>query len=145
MLHAFFRMFAFVPFLLVLNCAPAAALDHGNLIGIHVMTVHPKPGVTVQDFQDFYVGKVLPGYERQWPGLRAFLLRPFSPKAGNQFAIVWLFQSVAHRNRYFSPDGKANARELAAREGVKPIEAELKAKFGDYTVRYTDDDDWVIQ
>ncbi|HZQ40899.1 MAG TPA: hypothetical protein VFA87_08900 [Rhizomicrobium sp.] len=122
---------------------PAAALQSGNLFGLHLMTVHLKPGVSMAQFQDFFLHRVLPEYERQWPEIHAYLLKSFKQK--DRFAVVWQFDSVAARNKYFTADGKANALELKAREGVKPVEAELKAKFGDYTVQYTDSDDWVAQ
>jgi hypothetical protein len=117
-------------------------LQKGNLFGVHTITVDLKPGVTIEQFRDFFVGKVLPEYEKQWVGLRGYLVKSFKVK--NQFAIVWLFESEAARNRYFTPDDKPNALEKAAYEGVKPIEEALK-QFGTYTVKYTDADDWVVQ
>ena len=144
-----FRIFVIIP-ILIFSASPfsvsqASALETGNLFGIHLMTVTLKPGVRMEQFQGFFVAKVLPEYEKQWPEIKGYLLKSFSPKSKNSFAVVWLFKSVAARNKYFTPGGKANALELKAREGVKPIEAELKAKFGSYTVKYTDEDDWVVQ
>lgn len=132
-------------FLVVFTTGSAQALQAGNLAGLHVMTVHLKPGVTTDQFRGFFVGKVLPEYEKAWPGLHAYLLKAFSPKNPNQFAVVWVFRSVAHRNEYFTPGDKANEKEHAAQAVVKPIEDELKAKYGDYTVTYTNADDWVVQ
>ena len=129
--------------LMFASASEAGALETGNLFGIHVMSVKLKPGIAVTQFEDFFVHKVLPEYERQWPEIHGYLLKSF--KQSDRFAVVWRFNSVAARNKYFTADGKANALELKAREGVKPIEAELKAKFGDYTVTYTDGDDWVVQ
>ena len=138
------RLSVILPALLLMMPAPQAdALETGNLFGIHVMAVKLKPGIGMAQFQDFFVHKVLPEYEKQWPEIHGYLLKSF--KQSDRFAVVWQFDSVAARNKYFTADGKANALELKAREGVKPIEAELKARFGDYTVTYTDGDDWVVQ
>lgn len=122
---------------------PAAAQQAGNLLTLHVMKVHLKPGVRMEQFQDFFIHRVLPEYERQWPEIRAYMLRG-RVHPGN-LAVVWQFRSLAARDKYFTPGGKANALELRAREGVKPIEAELAAKYGTFEVIYTDDDDWIVQ
>ncbi|HVT98004.1 MAG TPA: hypothetical protein VHE33_10895, partial [Acidobacteriaceae bacterium] len=83
--------------------------------------------------------------EKNWPGLRGYMLRPFFHDAKNQFAIVWLFATVEDRNRNFDAQDRANDLERAALAKVKPFEDRFKARYGDYTVTYTHDDDWVVQ
>jgi hypothetical protein len=131
--------------LLFCGAGHAQGLDRGNLIGVHVVTVNLNPNVTMEQFTDFYVRKVLPEYEKNWPGLKGYLLKPFFPDAKNKFAIIWLFKTVEDRNRNFNPDGTANQLEIAARARVKPIEDQLKKLYGSYTVTYTHEDDWVVQ
>ena len=123
----------------------ARGLERGNLIGVHVITVDLKPGVSMEEFTKFYVEHVLPEYEKNWPGLEGYLLKSFFSDSKNKFAIVWLFKTVEDRNRNFHADGTANELERAAQARVKPIEDELKAKYGSYTVQYTHEDDWVLQ
>lgn len=125
-----------------LASAQAQGLPKGSLFGVHVITVTLKPGATIEQFRDFFVSKVLPEYERQWVGLRGYLVKSVRGEYKNRFAIVWLFESEAARNRYFTADDKPNALEKAALEGVKPIEAAL-AQYGTYTVTYMDD--WIVQ
>ena len=83
--------------------------------------------------------------EKSWPGLKGYLLKSFFGDSKNKFAIVWLFKTVEDRNRNFNADGSANELEKAAREKVKPIEEKLKKMYGNYTVQYTHEDDWVVQ
>jgi hypothetical protein len=128
--------------LLIASAGFGQGLKKGNLIGIHKITVTLKPNVTIDQFEKFYVDKVLPEYEKAWVGLKGYLLRSFRDK--NSFAIVWLFESEAARNKYFTADDKANEFERAAYQKVKPIEEELK-KYGIYTVDYKNDDDWVVR
>jgi hypothetical protein len=122
----------------------AQGLERGNLLGVHVMTVTLKSGATMEEFQSFYVREVIPEYEKNWPGLKGYLLKSFFEDSKNKFAIVWLFKTVADRNRNFNADGTANELEKAALEKVKPVEEKLK-KYGTYTVEYKHEDDWVVQ
>jgi len=120
-------------------------LERGNLIGVHLVTVNLKPNATMEGFTKFYVERVLPEYEKTWPGLKGYLLKSFFSDSKNKFAIVWLFKTVEDRNRNFNADGSANQLEKTALERVKPIEEKLKNLYGSYTVQYTHEDDWVVQ
>ena len=122
----------------------AQGLERGNLLGVHVMTVTLKPGATLEQFENFYVHEVIPEYEKNWPGLKGYLLKSFFDDSKNKFAIVWLFKTVADRNRNFNADGTANELERAALEKVKPVEEKIK-QYGTYTVDYKHEDDWVVQ
>jgi hypothetical protein len=139
------RMLILITLFLVANLCHAQGLEKGNLIGVHVVTVNLKPNATMEEFTKFYVGHVLPEYEKNWPGLKGYLLKSFFSDSKNKFAVVWLFRTVEDRNRNFNADGSANELEKAALEKVKPIEDKLKAMYGDYTVQYTREDDWVVQ
>ncbi|MEP7074747.1 MAG: hypothetical protein ABI878_02970 [Acidobacteriota bacterium] len=137
------RLLLIAAVLLIANVAFGQGLKKGNLIGIHrINVITLKPNVTMDQFETFYAGQVLPEYEKAWVGLKGYLLRPFKDK--NSFAIVWLFESEAARNRYFTAEDKASGLEIAAREKVKLIEEELK-KYSTYSVDYKNDDDWVVR
>jgi hypothetical protein len=127
---------------LMANFSFGQGLQKGNLLGLHLATVNLKQNVTIDEFKTFFVSKVIPEYEKAWIGLKGYLVKSF--KHENSFAIIWLFESEAARNKYFTADDKPNELEKAAYEKVKPIEEELK-KYGTYTIAYKDEDDWVVQ
>ena len=127
---------------LLFSGAFAQRLNKGTLFGVHTITVSLNPNVTMDQFASFFIKKVLPEYESHWIGLNGYLLRSF--KDTNSFAIVWQFKSAKARNRYFTKDDKPNDLEKANYEKVKPVEEELR-KYGSYTVKYMDADDWVVQ
>jgi hypothetical protein len=131
-----------LPMMLTASLCHGQELQRGNLFGVHVITVTLKPHVTLDEFKTFFVSKVIPEYERQWIGLRGYLVKSVRGEYKNRFAIVWLFKTEAARNRYFTADDKPNEYEKAALEKVKPIEEELKA-YGTNTIKYMDD--WVVQ
>jgi hypothetical protein len=131
--------------LLSSNLGHAQGLEHGNLIGVHVVKVDLKPGATMDEFTTFYVQKVIPEYEKNWPGLKGYLLKSFFDDSRNKIAIIWLFKTVQDRNRNFNADGSANELERAGWAKVRPVEDKLKDLYGNYTVTYTHEDDWVVQ
>lgn len=131
-----------LPILLTATLCFGQGLQRDNLFGVHLITVALKPHATMDEFKAFFVSKVIPEYERQWIGLRGYLVKSLRGENKNRFAIVWIFETEAARNRYFTADGKANADEKAALERVKPVEEELK-QYGTYTVKYMDD--WLVQ
>ncbi len=123
----------------------AQGLERGNLVGVHIVTVTLKPNATMDDFIKFYVQQVVPEYEKNWPGLKGYVLKSFFSDSKNKFAIVWLFKTVEDRDRNFNADDTPNELEKAALEKVKPIEDKLKKMYESYTVQYTHEDDWVVQ
>jgi hypothetical protein len=133
---------------IMLEAAPGAGqglpgLQRGQLFGVHVLTVTLKPDVTLDQFIQVFVSRVIPEYEKHWIGLHGYLVQSARGPSKNRLAIVWLFESEAARNRYFTPGDTPNDLEKAGLEAVKPIEAWLKEHYGTYTVTYLDD--WVVQ
>ena len=43
-------------------------LKKGNLVGVHTMDVKLEPGVTIEQFTDFYISKVIPLFEKNRTG-----------------------------------------------------------------------------
>ncbi len=137
--------FIFAATLSISSLCLAQGLERGNLVGIHVMTVSRNPNVTIDEFKNAYVRDVLPEYEKNWPGLKGYLLKSFQDGHKDRLAIVWQFKTVEDRNRNFDASGKANELEKAALEKVRPFEEKFKKTYGAYTVQYTPEDDWVVQ
>src|SRR5258708_1223934 len=119
----------------VSNPSYGQALQTKSLFGVHLITVKLEPNVTLDEFKTFFVSEVIPEYEKQWTGLRGYLVKSARGEYKDRFAIVWLFKTEAVRDKYFNADGTANELEKAALEKVKQIEERLK-KYGTYTVNY---------
>lgn len=124
------------------NITFAQRLPKNALLGVHILTVHLAPGATMDEFENFFVTKVLPEYEKNWDGLQGYLLQSARGTYKNRFAVMWLFASEAQRNKYFNADDTPNELEKAAYERMKPIEEALK-KYGTYNITYMDD--WIVQ
>ncbi len=115
-------------------------LQKGNLMGLHVMTVHLKPNVRMEQFKTFFISEVIPAYEAQF-NVQGYLIRGIRGVNKNSFGIVWIFETEQARNKFFNKDGTQNDLGKAAIEKVSIAEKELE-KLGSYTTKYTD---WVVQ
>ena len=132
-----------VVILLVAQSALSQTLHKETLFGVHPITVKLKPNVTMEQFKTFFVNEVLPEYEKQWVGLKGYLIKSVRGDHKDRYAIVWVFDTEKARDRYFNTDGTPNDLEKVAFEKVKPVEDKLAATYGTYTIEYKDD--WVVQ
>ena len=127
--------------ILVSNFSFGQSLQKGNLVGLHIMTVNLNSGATMDQFQTFFISKVIPEYEKQFQGVKGYLVKAVRGENNNSFGIVWLFDTEQSRDKYFVADGNPSDLGKSAIEKVSVIEKELE-KLGTYTTKYTD---WVIQ
>jgi len=130
-------------FLLATVLCFGQGLQRNNLLGLHVIDVDLNEGVTMEQFKTFFVEEVIPEYEEAWLGLQGYLIKSVRGEYKNRFGIIWIFATEPTRDYYFNEDDTMNQRELDNIEKVKPIEEELKKKYGSYTITYMDD--WIIQ
>lgn len=116
-------------------------LQKGNLIGAHVTTITLQPGVTMEKFMDFYKSKVMPEYEKNFPGMKAYLVKSLRGENKDSFGGFMVFETEADRNKYFAPDGNYTEAGNAAYAKLKPALDELN-KLGTMTTKYND---WLVQ
>ena len=116
-------------------------LNKGSLLGIHIMTMSLKPNVTKDQFKSFFISKVIPAYEKQFPGVKAYLVNSIRGENKNSFGTMFLFETEQARNKYFNIDETPTDLGKSGMEKIDPVLKELE-KLGTYTTKYTD---WVIQ
>jgi hypothetical protein len=117
------------------------ALQKGNLVGTHVMTVTLKPGVTMEKFIEFYKSKVIPEYEKNVPNMKEFLVKGLRGENMNSFGQIIIFKSSQDRDKYYNADGSDNELGKSLNSKLKPVLDEL-GKIGTVTSKYTD---WIVQ
>ena len=127
--------------LLVAGTTFGQTLQKGNLVGFHVTTVDLKPDVTMEQFQEFYISKVMPEFEKHFPGWKGYSVKGIRGENENSIGMIYVIESEKHRDKYYNEDGSLNELGTATYEKLKPVLDELE-KLGTYTTKYTD---WVIQ
>jgi hypothetical protein len=126
--------------ILITGIAFGQTLQKGNLVGTHVMTVTLQPGVTLEKFMEFYKSKVMPEYEKNFPGLKPYMIKSLRGENKDSFGGFMVFRSEADRDKYFKPDGGYTEVGNAAYAKLKPVLDEL-AKLGTVTSKYND---WLV-
>jgi hypothetical protein len=116
-------------------------LQKGALLGLH--TVYPvlSPGVSMDQYLSFLKAKLIPAYEKSFPGLKCYLLKSKRGECVDCIILVFFFQSEAIRDKYFKPDGDYTDLGLKGKENMQSVSDEM-SKMDKSTEIYTD---YVIQ
>ena len=114
-------------------------LKKGNVIGTHIVTIELNPGVTMEQFQDFQLNKVIPEFEKQYQGWKFYLSKAIRGENMNSYGWIIVIESEEIRNKFYN-DESPNELGKAADEKLKPV-IEESEKLGKITRKYTD---WII-
>jgi hypothetical protein len=99
-----------------------------------------KPGVTIDEWKEFYINKYIPEYEKNFQGVKEYYLFGDRGDKKNQFAVMDVFESVEVRNGY-SPveNGPSFTDEMIKMESINK-------EAGMYFVNITrTSTDWIVQ
>jgi hypothetical protein len=118
----------------------AQQLQKGNLIGVHVMTVTLKPGVTMEQVENFYTHKLIPAYEDAFEGVKGFLIKARRGEIENKLGLIWWFKTEQDRDKFFTTDGMSEAGNTAIAK-IEQVDIE-RDKLVTETDTYTD---WVLE
>ncbi len=127
-------------FILLAGLAFGQAFEKGNLVAVHVITIDLKPDVWMADFQKFHTEKLIPAYEKNYPGWQLFLAQGIRGENKNKYGWIIVVESEEIRNKYYNDDGTVTDFGQKAAEKMKPILKEAE-KFGKLHRTYTD---WII-
>ena len=127
--------------ILLTGFAFGQTFQKGNLIGTHVMTVTLQPGVTMDQFMEFYNKKVVAEMNKFDPNWKVYLVKSIRGERVNSFGTFHIIKSEKDRDKYFNVDGSMNEAGNKLMEKINPVMEELK-KYGTYTTIYVD---WLVQ
>ncbi len=127
--------------LLLAGVAHAQQLRKGNLVGVHHMSVKLEPGVTMEQFVDFYNKKAIPEYEKAWLGWKAYPVKRVRGEKADGMGVIIVIPSERERDKYYNADGTESELGKAANAKVQPIFDEMR-KLG--TITEDSYIDWVV-
>lgn len=116
------------------------AIRKEAFISIHTLTVTLNPGVTMEEFTEFYLKKIIPDYEKNIPEVKFFLLKAMRGENTGKLSVLWIAESEKVRDKYHNADGRTELAKVA-RQNMQPIQDQLN-KLATITETYTD---WVVQ
>ena len=99
------KVLIFLAIALIGNCSFGQTLNKGNVIGLHITTPNLKDGVTMEDYTKIFTSKMIPAYEKAFPGVKAYLIKSLRGQDSGSMGVIFIFSSEASRNKYFNDDG----------------------------------------
>jgi hypothetical protein len=115
-------------------------LTKGSVIAVHNYSITLLPDVTMNQFVEFWTNKMIPEFDKVWPGGNQLVMIGDRGKHKYGFATISYFESVEQRDKLYPAEGDPN--DAAIPEELVPIFEEL----GKYILSYEDDyTDYVIQ
>jgi hypothetical protein len=116
-------------------------LQKGALIGMHTVSPLLSPGISIDQYLSFVNNKLIPAYEKSFPGLKCYLLKSKRGECVGCVILVFFFESEAIRDKYFKPDGDYTDLGLKGKKNMQSVSDEM-SKMDKSTEIYTD---YVIQ
>jgi len=113
----------------------------GTVLCPHVSTITLNQGVTMDQYVDFCKSKLIPAYEKNFPGIRCYLAKGIKGEYIDTYSMIVFWKSKAEMEKYFKQDGSTTETGKAAMDKMKPVVDEWRnlAKIVD---KYTD---WELQ
>ena len=134
------KLIVIIAFIFITGIAFGQALQKGNLVAVHVITIELNPGVTMEEFQRFHTNTLIPEYEKNYSGWQLYLAKGIRGENKNTYGWIIVVESEEIRNKYYNDDGTITEFGKAADEKMKPA-LEKTEKFGKLKRTYTD---WII-
>ncbi|MGD9329257.1 MAG: hypothetical protein PVH48_09850 [Cyclobacteriaceae bacterium] len=127
-------------FILIAGSLFGQTLQEGNLVGVHVITIELKKGITMSKFQKFHVNRLIPEYEKNYPGWKLYLAQGLRGENYNKYGWIIIVESEEIRDKYYNDDGSITEFGQEAADKMKPVLQEAE-EFGKLHRTYTD---WLI-
>ena len=115
-------------------------LKKGNLIGTHVITVELNPGVTMEQWIDYWSNELNPAFEKNFPGWKVYLTKGVRGENKNAYGMIYTIESEQDRDKYYNDDGTLNQTGKTAIEKMSSTIEGIR-KLGKRTRTYTD---WIV-
>jgi hypothetical protein len=134
------KLLVITALLLFAGIAFGQTLQKGSLIGVHVVKVELKQGVTMDQYIDFLNEKMKPAWEKADEGREVFPMKAIRGENKNEFGMIVIYKDEAARNKHYNEDGSSSEHGKKVDEELAPVMAELE-KLATWTSTYTD---WVV-
>ena len=115
-------------------------IQKSSLLGLHLVTITLEPGVTMDQYLDFFVNKYTPEYEKVTE-VQLFILRSVRGENINKLGILYQFESEEYRDKHFNEDDTLNDLGRSKMEKLQPIRDKLKKLGSSERIEF---DDWLV-
>lgn len=139
------KLFFISALILIAGINYGQAFPKGAILGLHEGSpVTLNHGYTMDQYLTFLKEKYVPEFEKNWPGIKLYFLLGKRGQSENNLGVLYVLESDAVRNKYWSAEGQLSEVGMAANAKMKALDEENNkyVKPSDAQDKYTD---WVIQ
>ena len=126
------RLLIAVGILLLTGVAFGQTLKKGGVIALHRVEVTLAPGVTMEQFQEFLMDKIMPELAEIMPGATYQLLQGIGENNQHQFANFYHWETLEAFHVYWNDGGTPTEKGAAAMAKLQPLLEKLN-ELGTYT------------
>ena len=134
----------FLAIALIGNCSFGQIMHKGALVGLHISTPDLKEGVTIETYTKFFTSKVIPAYDKAFPGMKTYLIKSLRGVDSSSMGVIFMFNSEAARNKYFNSDGSMTNLGNAASEKLNAVSKE-EDKYVTSSPALDKYNDWLVE
>jgi len=104
----------------------AQSLKKGAVVAVSTYEMILNPDVSMNQFLDFYINKYIPEFEKNFPGVKEYVMLGDRGENKNKIGGILVFESVAVRDKYYpKEDGTESEIATAATKKMEAINAEM--------------------
>jgi hypothetical protein len=123
-------------FILLAGVVFGQTLQKGNVVVTQVLDIDLKPDVTIDQWKEFYITKVIPEIEKLYTGANVYLSKGIRGKHKNSLGLIVVFKTKKERDKFFNEDDSRTELGKMVAENFSTVGEEL-AKLGTYTFTYS--------
>jgi len=117
-------------------------LSKGSVFAVHIAKVDLKPGVTMQQLEDFVINKYVPAYNKAFEGITAFPVKGLRGENENTLAVLFYMESDEIRTKYFPKEGEPSELAEASFAKLQKVQEEYSKLATQTDDLYTD---WIVK
>ena len=126
------RLLIAVAIVLVTGIAFGQTLKKGGVIALHRVEVTLAPGVSIDQYQEFFLNTVVPEFEKLMPGSTFHQLQGIGENNQHQFANFYHWETLEAFHVYWNDGGTPTEKGAAAMAKLQPLLEKLN-ELGTYT------------
>jgi hypothetical protein len=134
------RLIFAVAIVLVTGVAFGQTFKKGGVIALHRVEVTLAPGVSIDQFQEFYLNTVIPEFDKLMPGATFQFLKGIGENNQHQYASFHHWETLEAFHVYWNDGGTPTEKGAAAMAKLQPLLEDMN-KLGTYTMV---PGDWLI-
>lgn len=118
--------------LLFTGVAFGQSLKKGGVIALHRVEITLAPGVTMDQYLDFWKNKIIPEASKVFPNTTFQMLKGIGENNQHQYGQFYHWESYEAFRSYWNDDGTTTEKGAAAMAKLQPLLEQL-SKLGTYT------------